>query len=85
MYADLYWYFEITNHSVDGGMVIGIVPMCHTEAQKYYEAIKQANISCQANVEKLPNMYKKTRAVTSTGNRNKPEQIDIAAIGGDGT
>lgn len=85
MYSDLYWYFDICNHAVEGDMVIGIVPMCHTEAQKYYESIRQSNASCQANLEKLPNMYKKSWAVTSTENRSKPVQIDIAAIGGDGT
>ena len=85
MYSDLYWYFDICNHAVEGDMVVGIVPMCHTEAQKYYESIRQSNASCQANLEKLPNMYKKSWAVTSTGNRSKPVQIDIAAIGGDET
>ena len=83
MYDDLYWYFELCNHNVEGDLVIAIVPMCHTEAQKYYTSINAANASCQKYLNKLPNMYKETTAPVSERRNKKLPQIDIGAIGGD--
>lgn len=83
MYADLYWYFELCEHAVEGDRVIAMVPRCHTEAQKYYKSIERSNSSCQENLENLPHMYKETTAAISNERRSVKPQIDIAAIGGD--
>lgn len=83
MYADLYWYFELCDHVVEGDRVIAIVPRCHTEAQKYYKSIERSNTSCQENLDNLPQMYKETTAAVSEERRTIKPQIDIAAIGGD--
>lgn len=85
MYDDLYWFFDICNHEVTGSTVIGVVPNCHTEAQKYYASIQRANASCQAKLDQLPDMYKVAHVTTGvTGRRSAPEQIDISSIGAGG-
>lgn len=83
MYADLYWYFELCGHEVEGDLIIGVVPRCHTQAQKYYKSIERSNAACQENLKNLPEMYKETNAAVSTERRTVRPQIDIAAIGGD--
>lgn len=82
MYKDLFWYFEIQEHEIDGD-IVGIIPYCHSEAQKYYQSIERANASCQENLKKLPNMYKETTAAISNERQSKVQEINIAAIGGD--
>lgn len=83
MYADLYWYFELCNHDVEGDLVIAVVPRCHTEAQKYYKSIERSNASCQKNLKKLPEMYQEKTVAISNERRTTKPQIDIATIGGD--
>ena len=83
MYQDLKWYFDLGEHAVEGDMVIAMVPMCHTQAQKYYKEIEEANASCQENLEKIPSMYKQKVAAVSRKRRSPVPEIDIAAIGGE--
>ena len=83
MYDDLYWYFELCGHGVEGDRVIAIVPLCHTEAQKYYTSVKNANESCRKCLDELPNMYKETTAAVSERRSKNIPEIDIGAIGGD--
>lgn len=81
MHEDLQWYFELGDHSVEGDLVIAVVPRCHTEAQKYYDSIRIANASCREHLKELPNMYKETVATASGKRELKQNQIDISAIG----
>lgn len=83
MYQDLQWYFDLCGNAVEGDRVIAMVPLCHTEAQKYYLSIEKANVSCQENLKNLPTMYKSRRAVMSDIRRTPVDQIDISALGGD--
>lgn len=81
MYDDLYWYFNICNHEVEGEKVIAMVPWCHTDAQKYYASIEKSNASCQKHLKELPNMYKETIALVSKKREKREENIDISTIG----
>jgi len=82
IYEDLYWYFDITDHTIDGD-VIGIVPYCHTEAQKYYESIARAQTSCQEHLNGLSEMYKEVVAVAPAVKQPIKPQIDLATLGKD--
>lgn len=81
MHDDLVWYFEIQNHSVDGDVVIGIVPHCHSEAQRYYSNIERSQNSCQSHLNELPSMYKEKKIVSSFDKKVKKPQIDMTIFG----
>lgn len=82
MYDDLKWYFDFCDHDVDGERVIAMVPLCHTEAQKYYKSVRETNALIIENLKELPDMYQTKRAVVSKRKQSLKE-IDISTLGGD--
>lgn len=82
MYDDLKWYFDFCDHDVDGERVIAMVPLCHTEAQRYYKSVKETNALIMENLKELPDMYQTKRAVVSKRKQSLKE-IDISTLGGD--
>lgn len=83
MYDDLYWYFCLCNNDVKSDKVIGMVPYCHSDAQRYYRSIQKSNVSCREHLNNLSEMYKETSAPVSDRRGESYPQIDIEAFLGE--
>ena len=83
MKEDLFWYFEIQEKPIEGEMIIGIIPIFHTTAQKNLQEIKASQNSFSENLKNIPRMYQEKSRAMSKGRPEKVFQIDIAGIGGD--
>ena len=77
---DLRYFYGVKENKVEGD-AIGIVPYIHTEAQEYYESLRDTYASNE-NIENVQDMFSNKKIEVKIDLSVEKPQIDLSQLGG---